>query len=160
AIDRGLKLNEYALAGDGKSVACKTEADVFHALDLEYIPPELREHTGEVEAAEKHQLPHLIHEDDITGVFHNHTDASGGKATLEEMAEAARALGFKYLGIADHSQSLTIANGLTPARVRQQHKQIDALNESFKGFHLFKGTECDILPDGDLDFPDDVLATF
>jgi DNA polymerase (family 10) len=163
AIDRGLKLNEYELAGDGKSVHCKDEADVFKALDLEYIPPELRENTGEIDAAEKHKLPDLIQVDDITGVFHNHTsppDGSDGRDSLEEMAEAARALGFKYLGIADHSQSLTIANGLTPRRVREQHQRIDALNKKFKEFKLLKGTECDILPDGSLDFSDDVLATF
>jgi DNA polymerase (family 10) len=160
AIDRGLKLNEYELAGDGKQVHCKDEADLFRALGVDYIPPELRENTGEIDAAAAQQLPHLVQVEHIQGVFHNHTTASDGRSTLEEMAEAARRLGFKYLGIADHSQSLTIANGLTPERVRQQLEQIDELNKHFRGFRLFKGTECDILPDGTLDFDDDVLKTF
>lgn len=160
AQDRGLKLNEYELAGKDKSIACKDEADIFEALGLDYIPPELREDTGELEAAEKHQLPQLLDLDDIQGVFHCHTDWSDGKATLEEMAHAAKKLGLKYLGIGDHSQSLTVANGLSPARVRQQQKQIDALNEELSGIRLFKGTECDILADGELDFDDHLLATF
>ncbi len=96
----------------------------------------------------------------IQGVFHNHTMASDGANTLEEMAEAAQALGLKYLGIGDHSQSLTVANGLTPERVRQQQAEIDALNKHVKGIHLFKGTECDILEDGSLDYDDELLATF
>jgi DNA polymerase (family 10) len=160
AQDRGLKLNEYELAGPKKSIHCKDEADLFQALDLDYIPPELREDTGELLAAQEHSLPHLIEPDDLQGTFHCHTVASDGQATLEQMAEAARKLGLKYLGIADHSQSLTVANGLTPQRVREQQAQIDALNARFKGFHLFKGTECDILPDGRLDYSDELLSSF
>jgi DNA polymerase (family 10) len=163
AIDRGLKLNEYALAGSDRSVPCKTEADLFAAFGLDYIPPELREHTGEMEAAADHTLPKLVEVGDIRGVFHCHTkgpEGSDGNNTLKEMAEAARALGLQYLGIADHSQSLTVANGLSPQRVARQHAHIDALNKTLKGFHVFKGAECDILADGRLDFDDDVLATF
>ncbi len=160
AIDRGLKLNEYALAGPHKSIACKDEADLFRALGVDYIPPELREQTGEIEAAEAHHLPKLVEVDQIHGVFHCHTQASDGANTLEEMAHAARALGLQYLGIGDHSQSLTVANGLTPQRVAEQQVQIDALNKKLKGFHVFKGTEVDILADGRLDFDDDVLASF
>jgi DNA polymerase (family 10) len=160
AIDRGLKLNEYDLAGPKKRVPCQNEADVFAALGLEYVPPELREDTGEIEAAEEKRLPKLIEVKDVRGVFHNHTTASDGGATLEEMAEAAQALGFQYLGIADHSRSLTVANGLTPERVRQQQRQIDQLNDRLDGFRVFKGTECDILPDGSLDFDDATLRTF
>jgi DNA polymerase (family 10) len=160
AIDRGLKLNEYALAGPDRSIACKDEADLFRALGLDYIPPELRENTGEVEAAEAHRLPKLVEADDIHGVFHCHTNASDGGNTLEEMAEAARELGLQYLGIGDHSQSLTVANGLTPRRVAEQQRHIDALNKKLKGLHVFKGIECDILADGRLDFDDDVLASF
>jgi DNA polymerase (family 10) len=156
----GLKLNEYGLAGDGKSISCKDEADIYKALGLDYIPPELREDTGEIEAAEAHTLPSLIQTTDLRGVFHNHTTYSDGRATLEEMAEAARELGLEYLGIADHSQSLAVANGLSPERVRHQQAAIDALNKKYKGFRLFKGTECDILPDGRLDFDDELLATF
>ncbi len=160
AIQRGLKLNEYELAGPERSVACKDEADLFKAFGLDYIPPELREMTGEMEAAETHALPELIEMDDIRGTFHCHTTASDGKATLEEMALAAKKLGYTYLGIGDHSQSLMVANGLSPDRVRQQHKEIDALNKMLKGIRLFKGTECDILADGSLDFADDLLAAF
>jgi DNA polymerase (family 10) len=160
AQQRGLKLNEYELAGEGKSVKCKTEADLFKAFGLDYIPPELREHTGEMEAAEEHRLPKLIEATDLQGTFHCHTTWSDGTASLEEMALAAKRLGYKYLGIADHSQSLTVANGLSPDRVRKQQAEIDVLNAKLKGVRLFKGTECDILPDGSLDYDDDLLATF
>jgi DNA polymerase (family 10) len=156
----GLKLNEYELAGDGRKVACKDEADLFRALDLDYIPPEMREQTGELDAAAEHRLPTLVEADDIRGVFHCHTTWSDGGASLEEMAAAARKLGLKYLGIGDHSQSLTVANGLSPERVRKQQAEIDALNARLKGFRVFKGIECDILADGSLDFDDDVLASF
>src|SRR5262249_619606 len=104
AIQRGLKLNEYELAGPNQRVACREEAEVYAALGLDYIPPELRENTGEIEAAAEHRLPHLIEPADLQGVFHCHTTYSDGRASLEEMAHAARALGYKYLGIADHSQ--------------------------------------------------------
>jgi DNA polymerase (family 10) len=156
----GLKLNEYGLAGEKRSVACKDEADIYKALGLDYIPPEMREDTGEMDAAETHAVPLLVEASQIKGVFHNHTTYSDGHATLEEMAEAARELGFQYLGIGDHSQSLTVANGLSPERVRHQQRAIDELNKKYKGFRIFKGTECDILPDGRLDFDDDLLATF
>ncbi len=156
----GLKLNEYELSGPKKSIRCKDEADIFKALDLDYIPPELRENTGEIEAAAAHQLPDLIEVDDLRGTFHVHTDWSDGSASLEEMAVAAKKLGLKYLGIADHSPSLTVANGLTPQRVRKQHAEIDALNERLHGIRLLKGTECDILPDGQLDYDDKTLETF
>jgi DNA polymerase (family 10) len=160
AQKHGLKLNEYELAGPKKSVACKDEADLFKALGLDYIPPEMREDTGEIEAAANHHLPGLIEHSDLRGTFHCHTNWSDGSGTVEQMALAARELGFKYLGIADHSQSLTVANGLTPERVRKQQAEIDAVNAKLKGFKIFKGTECDILPDGQLDFDDEVLATF
>ena len=120
----------------------------------------MRENTGEIEAAETRTLPHLVEADDIQGVFHCHTTASDGDNTLEEMAQAAKELGLKYLGIGDHSQSLTVANGLSVQRVREQQAAIDALNKKLKGFKVFKGIECDILADGSLDFDDDVLATF
>jgi DNA polymerase (family 10) len=160
AIQYGLKLNEYELAGAKKSIACREESDLYKALDLDYVEPELRECTGEIEAAAEHRLPKLLQVGDLRGVFHNHTNWSDGAATLEQMAEAAKSIGFEYLGIADHSQSLTVANGLTPMRVRQQQKKIDALNDKLKGMHLFKGAECDILADGSLDYDDAVLATF
>jgi DNA polymerase (family X) len=158
--ERGYKISEYGLMGPDGPIPCKTESDFFAALGLEFIPPELREDTGEIEAAGKRALPKLVEVKDIRGVFHNHTTASDGGASLEEMVEAAQALGFQYLGIADHSQSLTVARGLSPDRVRHQQKQIDQLNDSLDGFRVFKGTECDILADGSLDFDDKVLETF
>ena len=161
AIARGLSLNEYALAGEKGSVACKTEADVFEALGLVEIPPELREDSGEIEAAEAGKLPELIEFGDLTGTFHCHTDWSDGSDTLAEMAKAARDRGMAYLGIADHSRSAAYAGGLSIERVREQWAAIDELNRSFGGkFHVFKGTECDILPDGSLDYPDELLEGF
>jgi DNA polymerase (family 10) len=161
AIARGLSLNEYALSGEKGDVPCKTEADVFKALGLGDIPPELREDSGEIEAAEAGKLPELIEFGDLTGTFHCHSDWSDGAATLEEMAKAARDRGMSYLGIADHSRSAAYAGGLSIERVREQWEAIDQLNRSFGGkFHLFKGTECDILPDGSLDYPDELLDGF
>ena len=161
ALTLGYSLNEYSLSSAGGPLACKTEADLFAALGLAEIPPELREDHGEIEAAERGKLPKLIELDDLKGTFHCHSDWSDGGATLAEMADAARAAGLTYLGIADHSQSARYAGGLTEERVRQQWKEIDALNRTYDGkFHLFKGTECDILPDGSLDYPDELLDGF
>jgi DNA polymerase (family 10) len=160
AIERDLVLNEYALANETKSVPCKTEADIFQALGLEYIAPELREDTGEIEAAEEDKLPALVTDADIRGVFHNHTTYSDGTATLEEMALAAKALGFEYFGVGDHSQSLTIARGLPPGAVRKQWAEIDRVNAKLTGVRILKGSEVDILDDGSLDFDDELLAGF
>lgn len=158
AQDRGLKLNEYGFTGGDH--ACATEEQIFETLGLAYIAPELREHTGEMEAASEHRLPRLLEASDIRGVFHCHSDWSDGAATMKEMALVARDLGYEYFGVADHSQGLTIARGLSPERVKGQQAEIDQLNEELKGIHLFKGTECDILPDGSLDFDDVTLDTF
>jgi DNA polymerase (family 10) len=160
AIDRGLTLNEYGLANDKKSVACKTEEDIFVALDLPFIPPELREDTGEIEAGEVKTIPALITEKDIRGVFHNHTTYSDGTASLEEMALAAKKLGFEYFGVADHSQSLTIARGMPPGAVRKQWAEIDKVNAKLSGVRILKGAEVDILEDGSLDYNDELLAGF
>jgi DNA polymerase (family X) len=160
AQDFGLKLNEYELAGDKGPVRCKEESDVYRALKLDYVPPELREHTGEIEAAAQHQLPKIIQQDDLQGTFHCHSKWSDGAATIEEMARAAKSLGLKYLGIADHSQSLAVASGLSLERLQEQQAEIDSINRRLKGITLLKGTECDILPDGRLDYPDEVLRTF
>jgi DNA polymerase (family 10) len=156
----GLTLNEYSFSGPKQTVTVKEEKDIYAALGLDFVPPELREDTGEVAAAEEHRLPRLIELSDLRGAFHNHTTYSDGGATLEEMAVAAKSLGFEYLGIADHSQSLTVANGLTPERVKDQQEEIDKLNSRLSGIHLFKGIECDILADGSLDFDDEVLGSF
>jgi DNA polymerase (family 10) len=161
ALARGYTLNEYALTGAEGPVACRSEAELFKALGLPEIPPELREDAGEIEAAERGALPRLLTRADLTGTFHCHTDWSDGGATLEEMAAAASEAGLKYLGIADHSKSAGYAGGLSADRVRQQWAAIDALNQRFRGkFRLFKGTECDILADGTLDYPDELLDGF
>lgn len=176
ALERGLSMSEWGLfpadekhgstaevkkAGSAgpKSLTAKTEADLFKALGLPFIPPELREGLGEIEAAEKGGLPELVTEADIRGVFHNHTTASDGHNTLEEMTAAAEALGFEYLGIADHSKSSFQARGLDEARLEEQIAAIRRLNASKKfKTHVFSGTECDILPDGKLDFSAAMLA--
>ncbi|MFZ5496904.1 MAG: DNA polymerase/3'-5' exonuclease PolX [Verrucomicrobiota bacterium] len=176
ALTRGLSMSEWGLfpaeekhgstaeakkagAAGPKSLGAKTEADLFRHLGLPFIPPELREGLGEIEAAEQGKLPELVAETDIRGVFHNHTTESDGHNTLEEMTAAAEALGFEYLGIADHSQSSFQARGLDEARLEGQIAAIRKLNASGKfKTHVFAGTECDILPDGRLDFPDATLA--
>lgn len=161
----GLSLNEYAFtpiegAKKKRIPAVRSEEDLYGVLGLAYIPPELRENTREFAAAEKDDIPELVEEKDIRGTFHCHTTYSDGVNTLEQMAAAARGLGWEYLGIADHSQAAAYAGGLTHADVVRQVKEIDALNEAVKGFTLFKGTECDILPDGSLDWPEKTLALF
>jgi DNA polymerase (family 10) len=165
----GWSLNEYGFSSietDGKRrkekrpPACKNEAELYRALGLEYIPPELRENMGEFEAAERGTLPRLVEFSDIRGTFHCHTSYSDGANTVAEMAQAAKRLGWEYLGIADHSKAAAYAGGLSAEKVKAQLKEIDALNDSMKGLRILKGTECDILPNGDLDWPDKILASF
>ncbi len=170
ALKRGWTLNEYRLAPlplDPKTKKqralkkipkVRDEAELYHALDLDFIPPELRENWGEFEAAERHSLPKLIEKENLRGAFHSHTTASDGHNSIEEMAEAAQALGLEYLGIADHSRSSIQAHGLDEAKLRAQAAAIRKLNKKFDGFRLFTGVECDILRDGSLDFGDDVLS--
>jgi DNA polymerase (family X) len=134
------------------------EPGLYRAVDLDFIPPELRENWGEFEAAEKHSLPKLIEKENLRGTFHCHTLASDGHSSLEEMAEAAQGLGLEYLGIADHSRSQIQAHGLDEKKLLTQVAAIRKLNKKFGGFHLFAGVECDILRDGSLDFPDEVLS--
>jgi DNA polymerase (family 10) len=134
------------------------ERELYRALGLEYIEPELRENRGEIEAAAKGRLPQLLTLANLRGTFHNHTTASDGRNSLEEMAAAARELGLEYLGIADHSKSSFQAHGLDAKRLLDQREKIRKLNEGYDGFRLFAGTECDILKDGALDFPDEVLG--
>ncbi|HEV3440347.1 MAG TPA: DNA polymerase/3'-5' exonuclease PolX [Gemmata sp.] len=160
AIDRGLSLNEYALANEKKSIPAKEEADIFAALGLAYIPPEMREDTGEIDVAAAKKVPILVTDSDIRGVFHNHTTYSDGTASLEDMALAAKQLGWEYFGVADHSQSLTIARGLPPGTVRKQWAEIDRVNRQLEGVTILKGTEVDILEDGSLDYDDELLAGF
>jgi DNA polymerase (family 10) len=172
AQQRGLSMSEWGLvpaagAGTAKEKAeqlghktgIKNEEQLFQKLGLAFIPPELREGVGEIEAAEQGTLPRLVEEGDIRGVFHNHTTASDGHNTLEEMTAAAQALGLEYLGIADHSKSSVQARGLTEARLEEQIAAIRKLNATKKfKCHVFTGTECDILPDGKLDFDPGLLA--
>lgn len=134
------------------------EAAIYQTKGLLFIEPELREGLGEIQAARHGRLPHLITVRDLKGDLHTHTRASDGTATLLEMAEVARALGHQYLAICDHSRSLSIAGGLTPERLAMQGAEIRRLNQTFRDFRLLRGTEVDILKDGSLDFPDDVLA--
>ncbi len=166
ALQRGWTLNEYRLGPvEGKSKkapdpipAVHEEADLYRALDLDYIEPELREDMGEITASEKHELPDLVELQNLRGTFHNHTTASDGHSSLKEMADAAQELGLEYLGIADHSKSSYQAHGLSAQQLEAQIKEIKKLNKTHEHFKLFAGVECDILKDGSLDFPDDVLA--
>ena len=163
ALARGWTLNEYRMAPvEGKKAAAvpviNEEADLYQALGLEYIEPELRENRGEIEAAVAGTLPSLVTLENLRGTFHNHTTASDGRSSLEEMTAAARDLGLEYLGIADHSKSSFQAHGLDAKRLLAQREEIRKLNETFEDFRLFSGTECDILKDGTLDFPDEVLS--
>ena len=160
AVSMGLKSNEYGLYRGNRRVACSDEADIYRHLGLSFIPPELREDMGEIEAAAADGLPHLVVPKDILGALHAHTIASDGSATLEEMVQAARKMGLEYLGVTEHSQSARYARGLTPDRVREEFERIDSLNRKISGFSVLKGIECDILPDGTLDYPDKLLEAF
>ncbi len=169
AREHGWTLNEYGFnildtaekrSKGKKPIKCSNEPDIYKALGLQYIEPELREDLGEIEFAKTGKIPNLITYADIKGTFHCHTNYSDGQNTLLQMAEGAQKLGWDYLGIADHSKAAAYANGLSEDRVRKQIKEIDALNAKFKNFILFKGTEVDILTNGDLDFQNKQLASF
>jgi len=160
ANDLGYTLNEYALAtvkGE-KPVARRTEEEIYAKLKLDYVPPELRENNGEIAAAEAHTLPRLIELADIQADTHMHTTASDGKASIEEMAEAARQLGHKYIAITDHSKAVTVANGLDEKRMAAHIQKIRAANDQGLGVRLFAGSEVDILKNGALDYSDELLA--
>jgi DNA polymerase (family X) len=170
ALRRGWTLNEYRLAPvavDSKAKKKKPvkkipkvrdEADLYRAVDLDYISPELRENWGEFEAAEKHSLPKLVEKENLRGTFHCHTTASDGHNSIEEMAAAAQELGLEYLGIADHSRSSIQAHGIDETKLSAQIAAIRKLNKKLDGFRVFSGVECDILRDGSLDLPDEVLS--
>ena len=159
ALKMGFTLNEYSLAKleDGKPVARKTEEEIYAKLKLDFIPPELRENLGEIEAAATHTLPALIELSDIRGDVHMHTVETDGRNTIEEMAEAARARGYEYMAITDHSQNLAFANGLTDKRALAHIERIRAVEKEMKGIRIFAGIEVDILADGSLDLSDSVL---
>ena len=170
ALQRGWTLNEYRFAPapidpaskrkktNAKIPAVRDEAELYRALEFDYIPPELRENCGEFDAAAEGQLPRLIEPENLRGTFHCHTTASDGHNTLEEMAGAAQELGLQYLGIADHSRSSIQAHGLDRTKLRAQTAAIMKLNSEYEDFRIFSGVECDILRDGSLDFDDETLA--
>jgi len=158
ANDRGLKINEYGVFQGEKRIAGKTEQEVYGCLDLPWIPPEMREDRGEIEAAAAGELPTPVERKDIRGDLHVHTSFSDGVLPVYEMARAVRDMGYSYMAITDHSGSLGIAGGLLPERLADQHAEIEAARKKLRGFRILKGTEVDILPDGSLDYPDEVLA--
>jgi DNA polymerase (family X) len=161
ALKMGLTLNEYGLSklDGGEVVASRTEQEIYAKLGLAWIPPELRENTGEIEAAEEGALPDLIELADVRGDLHMHTRETDGRATLEEMAELAKQAGYEYIAVTDHSKALAMANGLDEERVVQFADRVRRLNQSGElGIHVFSGIECDILRDGKMDLADDALA--
>jgi DNA polymerase (family 10) len=160
ALKMGLKLNEYGLFEGDALLPCSTEEAIYERLGLTAVPPELREDTGEIEAALRGKLPRLVEASDLQGIFHNHSNWSDGTNTIEQMARAAHAAGYAYIGLSDHSQSAAYAGGLSIEEVRQQQEEIDELNARGLGIHILRGIESDILPDGSLDYPEDVLASF
>ncbi|MEI8381584.1 MAG: DNA polymerase/3'-5' exonuclease PolX [Planctomycetota bacterium] len=158
AQERGLKVNEYGVYRGEDYVAGRTEEEVYAAVDLPWIPPELRENRGEIELAENGQLPELIEVADIQGDLHMHTTATDGAATILEMAEAAKARGLKYIAITDHSKRVTMANGLDATRLRQHWRDIEHARGKISGIEILRGIECDILEDATMDLDDEVLS--
>ncbi|MBI4358618.1 MAG: DNA polymerase/3'-5' exonuclease PolX [Candidatus Omnitrophica bacterium] len=161
----GFKISEYGIFKGKRFISCKDEADIFKVFGLHYIPPELRENTGEIEAARvgaygHTPLPKLVEEKDIKGVFHVHSTYSDGVASLEEMIRRSEELGYEYVGISDHSKTAVYANGLSEERLKKQHKELDQLEKRFKKIRIFRGIESDILQDGSLDYSDKILDTF
>jgi len=162
-IDKGLKVNEYGVFKGKKSIAGKTEEEVFKSVGLPFIPPELREDQGEIEAAQHNQLPHLIELTDLKGDLHVHTDWTDGYHSIEEMSKSAQKRGYQYIAICDHSPTIGITNGLTPQRLKKHNEEIDKLNEKIaqskdnKKFRILKGIEVDIKSNGQLDFEDEIL---
>ncbi len=160
ALKMGYTLNEYSLSDlkTEKPVAGASEEEIYAKLKLDYVPPEMRENLGEIDAAEKHALPNLISLEDLQGDVHMHTVETDGRNTIEEMAEAARARGYQYMAITDHSKNLAFANGLDDQRALAHIKKIREASDRIGGIKIFAGIEVDILADGDLDLSDDVLA--
>ncbi|HEX9915959.1 MAG TPA: PHP domain-containing protein, partial [Candidatus Bathyarchaeia archaeon] len=159
-VKAGFKLNEYGLfrRGDDSLVEAEDEERIYEALGMDWMPPELRENTGEIEAAMEHRLPKLVELKQVKGDLHVHTDWSDGTASIREMAEKAKAMGLEYLAICDHTKSLGIARGLDEERLLEQLREVRKLNDELDGVRLLAGTECDILRDGKLDIADEVLG--
>ncbi len=158
AISKGLKVSEYGVFKGRKRIAGRTEEELFKALGMQYVPPELREDSGEIEAARKRALPALIDLKDIKGDLHMHSNHTDGTASIEEMAKAAKKLGYEYIAITDHSRSTKVAGGLNEKELLEQMGEIDRINKKISGFKILKGAEVDILKDGSLDFPDELLS--
>ena len=157
---RGMKMNEYGLFDGEDLVPCASEAEIFEAMGLEYIDPELREGLDEIERAESGTLPNLVTLEDLQGTVHVHSTHSDGRASIGAMAIAARDAGHTYIGICDHSKAVVYANGLDEDRCRAQWEEIDAVNDQLDGIRVLKGIEVDIMPEGDYDFEEDFLAEF
>ncbi|HEX2695779.1 MAG TPA: DNA polymerase/3'-5' exonuclease PolX, partial [Acidobacteriota bacterium] len=158
AKERGMKISEYGIFKGTKRLAGRTEEDVYRVLGLPWIPPEMREDRGEIELALEGRLPAIVEYGDIRGDLHVHTNASDGTMTLNEVAERAKALGYAYAAICDHSRSVKYAHGLSVERLTDQMREIDRLNRGLKRFRLLKGSEVDILANGSLDLPEGILA--
>ena len=156
----GIKMNEYGLFKNGRLIKCCSEEDIYNFFSMDWIPPELRENYGEIEAAKNKTLPELIEEKDLKGIFHIHTTYSDGNITLENVVNHLKKMGFSYAGISDHSKSAAYAGGLKDDEVNKYFEEIDNLNKNVSGFKLFKGIESDILPDGSLDYSEDILSKF
>ena len=156
-VKKGLKINEYGVFKGKTRIAGRTEAEVFKQVDLPYIEPELRENWGEIEIAQKGRLPHLITRNDIRGDLHVHTKETDGRNTLEEMVEAAKGRGYDYLAITNHTKQVTVARGLDAKETRKLFEKIDRLNDRVKGIDILKSAEVDILENGALDLPDEIL---
>ena len=158
AKDRGLKISEYGVFRGAKRLASREEEDCYRVLKMPWVPPEMREDRGEVELALKGRLPRLVETGDIKGDLHVHTRASDGDLSLAEVVDLARKMGYSYIAICDHSQAANYAHGLAADRLAAEIEEIEAFNRTLKGFRILKGSEVDILADGSLDFPDELLG--
>ncbi|OFW45534.1 MAG: histidinol-phosphatase, partial [Actinobacteria bacterium RBG_13_35_12] len=155
-----IKMNEYGLFNDDKLIECKSEEEIFRVFAMDYIPPELRENIGEIEAAKNKKIPKLVDVKDIKGLFHFHTNRSDGNMTLEQACNELKKMGLKYCGVADHSKTASYAGGIRDEDIGSYLDEIDLLNSGIENFKIFKGIESDILSDGNLDYPDEILKKF
>ncbi len=160
AKKNGIKINEYGLFKDGKIIGCNNEEELFNVFSMDYIPPELRENFGEIEAARNGRLPKLIEMEDIKGIFHIHTDYSDGNMSISQVCKKLIDMGMQYAGISDHSKTAAYANGVKDSEIDDYLKEMEEAESKFSGFKIFKGIESDILADGSLDYKNDILARF
>ncbi|NTV84081.1 MAG: DNA polymerase/3'-5' exonuclease PolX [Bacteroidales bacterium] len=156
----GFKIDKNGLLQNGAPVTCSSEKDIFEKLGMSYIPPALRENSGEIQSAIKRKIPQLIEVGDIKGVIHVHSNYSDGIHSIRELAAACQQMGYDYLVISDHSKAAAYARGLSEERIKEQLKEIDELNQEFQSFKVLKSIECDILPDGQLDYEENILKLF